>query len=464
LRQEVEFEDMVDNGKDSRYVSSASKEYAKDSFRKAPSALRKEMKAMLRMQFEAEALLYKKFERQPAEAKNRYPNFIELPFERKQSIVNSLEKHDALLDKYKRMLEGALGDKLIGRKEYEESISIFTRERLDNKQKTFDDFASGIDLRRKVLERFEKELPEDIKSAHMDFYEMKHYDRMELVEKLLNENARKTAEKKEKPEKKEEAKNILKPDQLREMSARAVELHNKGSVEQARALYQTVLIYDPDNAEAKKYLSQKDEKAKAAEGKDPVSDQSLRENLKSVQRERGIKEDIKRVNIAGGLAELSRNSEFFNSGKVRSKDKDGHLDGKEKKLNKRLLEFTDGNVVAGHLHEKARKVKKVDFRQLRQMTDGEISGLRDEVLNNQGEKAGNAFHIQLEDRSSGREIAGKSGVNWAKKAEKAIRADMVQKAAEKLKADGRELSPEERARLKREAENEDLKVNLREAA
>jgi hypothetical protein len=466
--QEIKFNGMVDSSPQSVNISRNSKKYAKEGYRKAPPSLRKEMMDMLFTHFAAEQALFTEFDKQPEEAKRRYPDFVELSFEKKQYIVKSLEKHDDNLRTYDLMLEKAVKDKVMSEATRDKYVSWFKERSLKDKETAINGFENEIKPRKELLERFEKELPDAVKRDNKRFYDLGHQDRMEMLEKLLTENAKKeTKEEANEPEAKEKKKAgaELSAEQLKAMAARAVNLHQNGKVEQASAMYQTILIYDQDNEEAKLYLSCLENKSpKKDEKAEDLDDNAVADGIRNAKNEGSMLKKRKLLSVAGGIAGLVRNSDLSNQGRIHSSDKDTHLDDKERRLNHKVLEFTGGRVMAGHKHEKAQKIRRVDFNKLQSMEEGDVGALKDEVLSHQGDKANTAHHIQLEDKKTSREIAGASGVSWSGKAEKALRAEMLSDAQQRLERDSRKLSEIEKARLKAQIEKEDISVDLREAA
>ncbi len=472
LEEERAFDKKVDDSSESRYVSKEARDYAKDSFRAAPAPLRREMTAMLEKHMKAEAELGMRFEKLSSEVQARYPGFVDMAFERKQRILKSLDKHEVLRSQYDEILSGALSEKIISMSTYKNRLKWFERKSLDEKRDIVSASDDDMKSRRKLKERFEKELPKDIRDLNAHFYELAGHERMELFERLKAESEKKIGVKAEV----KESGVVLSRDQLNQMAAKARELAGQKKMELATSMYQTILVYDPLNAEAMGFLiamAKKKEadvvtpgESKVAQNDDGIGDDRIRSSLNEVKRESGVRKLTKLINVAEGVADLANASDLNNRGEIRSDKKDGHLDGAEARgLNRQLLEHSGGKVKLGRrMEDKARKIQRVDITRLDKMEEGDVFSLKSTVVEHSGDSRMKADHIQLVRQDSGQELAGKSGLHAAERMKSNLRRRIATEAEARLRASGQVLSENDRAKMKEQLDADDMKVNLREAA
>jgi hypothetical protein len=476
LEEECVFDETVDKSPESKYLSKKSKNFAKESFRDAPAPLRKDMLAMLKKHIAAEAGLVIRFEGLPAEVQGHYPNFRERTYEDKERILNALDKHDDLRRQYEKQLDDALKARWISRGTHSSFLDWFSKQNLEAKQQATSLFENEMRPRKELVSRFETELPKEVLDANRYFYESGYHERMELFEKLMTESEKKTEGK---ADKKTEAGAALSPQQLLQMANRAAELVAAGKKQQAKSIYETILIYDPDNAAARANLlainrngsnvlpggeGAANDNSYGKPGNGALNNERIAGSLKSVRNGEGIQRKVRMINIAGGLAGLVKESDLQSGGTISSKQKDKHLESERaKRMNERLLQHSSGRVKLGrHLDEKARTIKRVDITALDKIDAGDVTSLKNEVLKYQGKTSNGADHIQLVRKESGQELAGKSGVNAVTKMKKNLRKSVVEEAAARLKSDGKEVTAEDKEKMRMEMDRDDLKIDLRQ--
>jgi hypothetical protein len=489
LEEELKFDDAVDKSPQSKYLARAGREYAKESFRMAPASLRRDMTAMLEKHMKAEAELGEKFEKLPAEVQARYPGFIEMDFEKKDGILKNLDKHDGLRGEYESMIDRAVGEKLMNQRTRQNYLDWFTRSSLDDKKNAIALFAQEMLPRKNLKGRFESELPKDVQQSNAHFYALGGHERMELFERLKGEAEKKALA--AKPENGESAKEagVFSKEQLNQMAMKARELAGNGKRELAAAMYQTILIYDSANKDALAFLNVSVKQRTVSGGVDGSGggvdvaaagvssgersdrnggpdDAKIRDSVRAVKQEGGVKRMLRLVNVAAGVAELAHASDLNSKGEFHSEQKDTHLESEEARaLNKQLLEHSGGKMKLGRRSEdKARKIQRIDITRLDKLEDGDVTTLKNTVVGHEGDSRNRADHIQLVRQDSGQELAGKSGVHAAEKMTGNLRRKIVAKAEEGLRASGQELTEEARARIRRQVEEDDLRINLREAA
>jgi hypothetical protein len=479
LEENFAFDKVVDESSFSKKVASESREFAKRSFKEAPAPLRDSMKKTLAGFMQLEAGLTDKFEKLPSEVQARYAGFREFGYEKKDKILQSLDKHEGLRGDYEKMIGGALKDKLISQGTYNSYFNWFVQKSLDDKRAAISDFSKEMEPRKNLKIRFEGELSSEVRKDNARFYEFGMHDRMELFEKLRAEAENKAKLEVEKkvdaagkaevdkkanvvPENKDGA--VLSKEQLNQMTAKAREFSANGNAELAKSLYQTVLIYDAKNEEALAYLGLLAKPAANDNGADS-SDSKIRESVNAVKQESGVKRMVKLVNVAEGVAQLAYASDLQSGGVIDSEKKDNHLGSeKEKILNRQVLEFTSGKMKLGRKStDKAREIKRVDITRLDKIDAGDVNALKDVVISHEGESRKDADNVQLV-KESGVAVAGSSGVHCADKMKRNLRKGIAVKAEERLRAGGHEVSEIDRAKMKAQLEKDALEVDLREAA
>jgi hypothetical protein len=190
----------------------------------------------------------------------------------------------------------------------------------------------------------------------------------------------------------------------------------------------------------------------------------MTEALQSVKEAGHTKESIKRFNIAKELANLAMKSEQVNAGIVDSRRKEQHLATEdEREINDRLLNRTTGAKVVG-TDGRAREVTKVDVGAMGKMEANDIYNLKREAVTNRGNKSHNVHYLQLASRDSGQNMSAETGKNITAKRKTELQHAIAQEAAKKLEASGHRLTEIQKKALQRKAQNDNLKIDLQQAA
>lgn len=477
LEEERDFDADVDFSADSRHMSTKSREFAKEVFKKAGPTLRKDMKVMLKKHMKAEADLSRKFELLPAGVRSQHPEFFELDFEKKEQVLQVLDKEGVQLKaKYEQFLRSELMHKNIGHETYASFMRWFEERDLMGKKLAvnLEVYESEMLPRRAMRARFEKEIPKELRDANSHFYELSRHDRMELFERLKRQiNGDKP---KDAGAAKDAAKEGAGAEHLQKMLLKAQEMELSGSRENAMLICKSILLMNPEHALAKKYLAalkaRKPEdltKAKLADvaedsGAD-IADSDTNDAIRATKETSVMRKKIKHLNIAEGLSDLAKKSDLYNRGVTDSQRKDQHLKSeREKQIADKLVQHSEGKVVAAAGDEKSKTLKKVDVTTFGEMNEEQQLDLKNQVVSHEGEKGNNVYHLQMIDKKEGRSITGAVSKQRAVEMRKTVEIETAKNAAAAIEqARGKALSRAAKEKLQQAAKKEGFKVNLREA-
>ena len=429
VEEEYQFDRMIDDSGDARYMSVESRDFAKKSFMEAPKQLRAEMKGMLEKHLKKEAELGKRFENLPQKNRARHPNFIELDFEKKEQVLEAEEENG----KYEAKLEKEFADGTINKENFNDYMKWFEQQDLPTKKDAGSNekfMVKEMGWRRKCRDDFRK-LPPEVQKANESFYGKKGHDRLDMLEKLLAaEEAKKSG--------------------------------NKAAETAGEGLKETAGEKDmPDSKDVKSGAE-----GSVQNGNNAPDEAQIRAEIRNAKESGSlIKKRIRDKNIGEGLANLASSSDLINQGIHVSGRKDKHLKNeKERRINQKLVEHTGGKMVADAGHKKARDVHEVDLNKMADgsMTEDELLKLKRDIVDNQGEKAQNVFNIQLSDRQSGQKLTGAMGKEQVRKQEKALHEDIAKRVAANLES-RRGIGKEGMKKVQAEVEKDDLKVDLKAA-
>lgn len=180
-----------------------------------------------------------------------------------------------------------------------------------------------------------------------------------------------------------------------------------------------------------------------------------------------MKKKIRDKNIAEGLSDLVVTSDLANQNVFDSSKKDTHLQNEnERRLNEKFVSFTGGKMVAESGHGKAKNVKEVDLDKIDEgvVTEDVMLDLKKEIVNNQGEKARNVFHVQFADRKSGQKLSGAVGRQKVMEQQRGLHDEIAEDVQARMVASGEKMDKAKAEKLRRVVEKDKLKVDLKEAA
>jgi hypothetical protein len=430
--EEKSFADKLYGNPDHKYMASKSRKFMKATFIGADSNLRKAMMGMLEKTIKDEAELGRKFEGLPANVRNGCADFMEKDFEEKTKVLDEL-----LVKDYEDRLNPWLEKKVIGEGTVGSFMGWFKE--LDVKGK----MEEGTDQKLKnqmadriaLMGRFEKELPDDVRKANAHFYALGHHERMDLFERLKK---------------------------AQEANKRATEGGNAETKEQSATVAQKKKPETEESGDGKEI------KAEAKESESQLDEAKVLDEAKKVKEQSSLmKKRIRDKNVAEGIAELVVNSDLANQGIYDSARKDKHLQSqKERDLNSKLMEFSGGKAVAESGRKKAKAVREIDLDKIADgvATEDELLKLKNEVINNQGEKARNVFHLQFADRKSGQKLSGAMGRHKVAEQQQDLQDDIADKVAAKMGLDAANDNASGKEKVRSILRKDKLKIDLKEAS
>lgn len=432
---ELSFDEIVDNSEESAYVANDAKVFAKEMFRRAEGALGKEMLAMVKKHLKAEADLYRKFVRLPEEVRAQYPDFIQKRFELKQVILDGVAKEGkeaaALVKNYSHKLTSQLQQGNIGLQTLMDFERWFGRQKLQAKQHALQDhvFAEQMHERIRLRQAFEK-FSLEAQQENQHFYDLSHHARLELYERL-----------------------------------------SRTQPIAAQDEHQTAQLKFFDDGKDDKPVGVTSAVTPARLTMRPKQHDELQQHAldKAVNEVKSGDSTVRRkivdLNIATGIADLVRKSDRYNQGVFNSRAKQYHLESRqERELNRELLLFSGGKSVIRQVDGKAERIKNVDLELLGNKAE-ERTELREVVLSHPDEKSQqNVHNLQLV-TAAGQQISGDIGKQKVEGKRVEVIDLVAASAVKRLEArTGKSLDEKSRRKIRANLREEDLKVDLKQAA
>ncbi len=452
----------------SKHLSLLSKLEAYQWFVQAPVKMRGQAIKMLESQMKAEEDMSVKFDKllegtskgsEDGKKEEMKTDFYNSKYEKKKEMITMLEdksgksekelkEHERMDTDYGKLLNGELDSKVISGKTMQREKERFNKLSLFEKQEAIRSFSEALAPRKQLKERFEKELPEEVKKANGDFHSLSHKGRLERFQALKKLQEKDTGTK----EISNENRNLTPEEKqhLLELQLKATNAELNGNLHEAINCYEAVLAADPGNETAKK-------RAGIAKGKLEEKDNGGIEQ--TVKNELHGENSLKKRRDFTAMDKFARVAEMNDTYTERTKatDKVRHLSAKEAEIQKGLQKRHD---MVLDKDGRAVKIMKVDAGKFDQVNDSEKFNLT-ETLRKKATDGNNSFMVNnFQMMNDGQAISGKEGMKKVEQARQKLEDTFTDRIMAGLKEKGKETDDRKKETIKQTLKRQEMTTDL----
>lgn len=398
--------------------------------------------------------------------------FLKGDFYRKKELIAAMENrvreeqstHESVnkIDReYDQKLQIQLQNRVISQKTLQLEKELYAKMTAQEKAQRNREFDVLIKPRIQLKDRFEKEIPENIRLENSDFYDLSHQkrgERLEALLKIVELKQKDGAEKVKTGDKRERTTKELSPEQKQQvmelkLQATTGELNEDYST--AQDCYNAILTIDPEDAMAKERLNKVQAKL-GIKSSDPDTQKAKNAAIDEEKQSADFKKQRRDFTIQKEVTKSAYLNELYNQGQVQSQKRDVHLNSAEKGIQERL--YREKKMVLNK-DGRAVKISNADLNRFEDLGENDKIALKEQLRKGQSYQV-NFLNNHFQVTSDGQIISARAGLKKIDQQEKNLKDSLAKRVQGKLKEKGQILSAAESDALKQNLQTEKMDVDL----